>query len=161
MKNLIITCFLFLVFDSSVNAQEILSGTATNVYDGDTFTLITDDDQKVKIRIVGIDAPEAKQDYGIVSRDFARNILDNKRVRVYLEPGETYGRKLGVVITEDGIHFNYEMVASGNAWWYSNNGKYSTDKFLKAAMQDAKEKRKGLWASEDPQAPWEWRRANN
>ena len=161
MKNLIITCFFILVFDSSVKAQEILSGTATNVYDGDTFTLITDDDEKVKIRIVGIDAPEAKQEYGIASRDFARNILDKKRVRVYLEPGETYGRKLGVVITQDGIHFNYEMVASGNAWWYSNNGKYSTDKFLKAAMKDAQEKRKGLWASEDPQAPWEWRRANN
>lgn len=106
---------------------------------------------------MGIDAPEAKQEYGQISRDYARSILDGKEVTVYLEPGETYGRKLGIVITEDGLHFNYEMVASGNAWWYSN---YSTDKFLKAAFEKAKKAKLGLWATVNPKAPWEWRKEN-
>ena len=95
--------------------QGILTGTATNVYDGDTFTLLQANGKKTKIRIVGIDAPEAKQDFGIVSRDYARSLLDVKKVTVYLEPGETYGRKLGVVITSDGVNFNYLMVANGYA----------------------------------------------
>lgn len=161
MKNLANTLLVVLSLIVSIPdavAQEILTGKATNVYDGDTFTLVESDGNKVKIRIVGIDAPEAKQEYGLKSRDYARSILDGKNVRVYLEPGETYGRKLGIVITEDGIHFNYEMVASGNAWWYDN---YSQDKYLKAAMEKAKEDKLGLWSTSNPEAPWEWRRRNN
>ena len=138
-------------------AQDILRGTATRVYDGDTFTLLTSDNKEIKIRVVGIDAPEAKQDYGLTARDYARNILDGKQVTVYLEPGETYGRLLGIVITEDGVHFNYDMVASGNAWWYDQ---YSKDKYLEAAFEKAKAEKKGLWSTNNPQAPWEWRKQN-
>lgn len=149
---------VFVVFFSFQGiSQGILTGKATNVYDGDTFTLEMAEGRTVKIRVVGIDAPEAKQAYGLTSRDYARKILDGKQVTVYLEPGETYGRKLGVVITEDGLHFNYEMVASGNAWWYSQ---YSKDKFLKAAFEKAQNDKLGLWATDNPQAPWDWRRAN-
>ena len=148
---------LLLVGFLSLSGQDILKGKATNVYDGDTFTLMTTDEKEIKIRIVGIDAPEAKQDYGIRSRDYARSILDGKQVTVYLEPGETYGRKLGIVITEDGLHFNYEMVAGGYAWFYDD---YSDDKYLEAAFKKAKKEKLGLWATDNPVAPWIWRRNN-
>lgn len=154
MKNIrLLTVFILVSF--SLSGQGILKGTATNVYDGDTFTLLQADGTKTKIRLVGIDAPEAKQDFGLASRDYARSILDGKKVTVYLEPGETYGRKLGVVITEDGLHFNYEMVAKGYAWWYSF---YSKDKFLEAAFKAAQQAKLGLWNTNNPQAPWEWRK---
>lgn len=151
MKKALISLFVCLFLQGA--SQEILTGTAINIYDGDTFTLLTGD-EKIKIRIVGIDAPEAKQEYGLISRDYARDLLDGKRVTVYLEPGETYGRKLGIVITEDGKHFNYEMVANGYAWWYDY---YSSDKFLEAAQEKAKAKKKGLWSLDSPKAPWIWR----
>ena len=153
----IIYYIFFFFFVYTAKSQAVLQGTATNVYDGDTFTLVTSGDEKIKIRVVGIDAPEANQEYGINSRDYARAILDQKKVTVYLEPGETYGRKLGVVVTEDGIHFNYQMVATGNAWWYDY---YSDDKYLEAAMKEAQINQKGLWSKSNPIAPWEWRKLN-
>ena len=156
MKALLILTF-FCIQSTIVLSQDILKGTATNIYDGDTFTLVAEDGTKSKIRIVGIDAPEKNQDFGIKSRDYARSILQDKKLTVYLEPGETYGRKLGIVITDDGLHFNYEMVANGYAWWYDA---YSKDKYLEAAFEKAKSNKIGLWATTDPQAPWQWRREN-
>ena len=151
LTHVLLTCSFFSI------AQDIVEGKAVNVYDGDTFTLVLDDGTKYKIRVVGIDAPEAKQEYGITARDYARALINNKRVRVYLQPKETYGRKLGIVITPDGKHFSYEMVASGNAWWYSH---FTKDEYLEAAEKKAKEKKLGLWSGSSPKAPWDWRKEN-
>lgn len=153
MKLFITLLLLFLSCYS--HAQGIITGTAKYVYDGDTFTLFKEDGTKIKIRIAGIDAPEVAQPYGIEARNYARKILQDKKVRVYLEPGETYGRKLGIVITEDGLNFNYEMVATGHAWWYSY---YSKDKYLEAAFKHAQSNDLGLWGTISPVAPWEWRK---
>ena len=154
MRNILNIVLILFVCQASFG-QEVVTGTATNVYDGDTFTLIAINGEKVKIRVVGIDAPEVDQDYGRESRDYARSLIDSKIVTVYLEPGETYGRKLGIVITSDGKHFNYEMVKAGYAWHYSY---YNNDKYLAAAEESARDLKSGLWAEESPQAPWEWRR---
>ncbi|MEQ6169134.1 thermonuclease family protein [Ekhidna sp. MALMAid0563] len=155
MKYLV--CTLSFLFYLETVAQTILQGRAKNVYDGDTFTLVTDDQEELKIRLVGIDAPEVKQEHGVEARDYARSLLNGKELTVYLEPGETYGRKLGVVITNDGKHFNYEMVAAGYAWFYDY---YSDDKYLEAAYKRAKELKHGLWSLPNPVAPWDWRKKN-
>jgi endonuclease YncB( thermonuclease family) len=147
-----------LIISINISGQEVITGIATKVYDGDTFTLVTEENASIKIRVVGIDAPEKDQKHGVVARDFARNLIDNKKVTVYLEPGQTYGRRLGVVITSNGKHFNYEMVKRGHAWHYKH---YNSDKFLSAAENEAKESKVGLWADNNPEAPWEYRRRNN
>ena len=154
MKRSMITQLLILGLLQYGWSQEVLIGEATNVYDGDTFTLITASDE-IRIRILGIDAPEMNQDYGVEARDYARDMIEGKKVTVYLEPGETYGRKLGHVITEDGKHFSYEMVLAGFAWWYE---RYSSDKFLKAAQESARTNRSGLWSNSNAVAPWDFRR---
>ena len=158
MKNyrILITALLFIITINSFG-QKVVTGTATKVYDGDTFTLLTEQGEEMKIRIIGIDAPEKNQEHGIIARDFARSLIDGKTVRVYLEPGDTYGRKLGIVITPDGKQFSYEMVLNGHAWHYK---KYNSDKYLAAAEKQARENKSGLWADADAQAPWEWRREN-
>ena len=79
MKALLILTF-FCIQSTIVLSQDILKGTATNIYDGDTFTLVAEDGTKSKIRIVGIDAPEKNQDFGIKSRDYARSILKDKKL---------------------------------------------------------------------------------
>lgn len=156
MKRTLIIAVMSL-FASLCFSQDVLTGKAINVYDGDTFTLLMDNGTQHKIRVVGIDAPEAKQEYGIVARDYARDLIENKRVTVYCEPGETYGRKLGNVITAEGLHFNYEMVLNGHAWHYEY---YNSDKFLKAAAVQAKATKLGLWKNPLAVAPWEYRRNN-
>lgn len=153
MKNLLLILLLLIV--TSLHCQEIITGKAVKVYDGDTFTLVTDSNQEIRVRVVGIDAPEKNQEHGIESRDFARRLIENKTVTVYLESGETYGRKLAVVITSSGKHFNYEMVVNGHAWHYNH---YNSDKFLSTSQNMAKNNKIGLWASDSPVAPWDWKK---
>lgn len=150
--------FTFLIsLQTGLLAQQVLEGTATRVYDGDTFTLVTETGDEYKIRIVGIDAPERQQKFGIESRDYARDLINGKQVSVYSESKDRYNRILSIVITEEGDHFNYEMVLNGYAWHYAT---YSNDSFLEAAQKEAKRSRKGLWADDAPQEPWKWRRDN-
>jgi hypothetical protein len=50
---------------------------------------------------------------------------------------------------------NYEMVAEGWAWHYKQ---YDKDKRFAEAETKAKAARKGLWAGQNPVAPWDWRK---
>jgi micrococcal nuclease len=45
-----------------------IAGTVVNVHEGDTVTVRTDDGHTLKVRLHGIDAPEAKQAFGTVAR---------------------------------------------------------------------------------------------
>lgn len=43
------------------------------IYDGDTFRVISPQNEEIKIRLCGIDAPEKDQPLGIESRDYLRS----------------------------------------------------------------------------------------
>jgi len=48
------------------------------------------------------------------------------------------------------------MICSGAAWWYEH---YAPDKpQFKQCQEDAQKNKRGLWAEEEPVAPWDWRR---
>lgn len=149
--------FLFLLsFANASFAQEVFSGTVTSVYNGDSFSMESEDGILMKIVAMGIDAPELPQEYGLRSKEFASGLLLNKKVKAYLMPGEFYGRREAVVVTADNIHFNYEMVLTGNAWW---DYRYSKDKYLEIAHKTARSREIGLWKDGGAQPPWDWSRS--
>lgn len=149
--------FFFLVTLSNLSfAQDVFFGTVTNVYNGDSFSVKSENGTVMKIVAMGIDAPELPQDYGIMSKEFAQKLLLNKKVKAYLMPGEFYGRREAVVVTSENIHFNYEMVVTGNAWW---DYRYSKDKYLELAHKTARSKEIGLWQNDSAQPPWDWSRS--
>ena len=51
---------IFVIFPLLLSAQ-LLKGKAVKITDGDTFTLLVDGHEQVRIRIDGIDAPEKGQ----------------------------------------------------------------------------------------------------
>ena len=53
------------------------------VTDGNTFTLLTKENQSIKVRLHGIDTPEAKQDYAQRAKQFLSEQIFGKNV--YLE----------------------------------------------------------------------------
>ena len=55
MKTLIIS--ILLVLPTLLSAQ-VLSGKVVKIADGDTFTLLVNNHDQVKVRLDGIDAPE-------------------------------------------------------------------------------------------------------
>lgn len=139
-----------------VAATEI-DGKAIHVADGDSFTLLIEGNQKIRIRLAEIDAPESGQPYGDKSRRMLSSLVHRKSVRVDVQTTDRYGRTVGRVYA-DGLDINSEMVRAGAAWAYRQ---YLRDKTLLDLEAAAREEKRGLWATTEAQRqpPWEWRRS--
>jgi endonuclease YncB( thermonuclease family) len=127
------------------------------VYDGDTLTLLVDEngsEKRYKVRFYGIDAPEADQEYGITSRDALREKILGEKVRVEVISVDRYGRSVGKVML-GGRYINLEMVSEGNAWYYADYA--SGERDLENAQNQARSRRQGLWYKNNPLPPWEYR----
>ena len=141
--------------ESQAERNEILIGEAIEVYDGDTITLLAGD-KKYRIRFYGMDAPEAGQEYGIVSRDALREKILGKEVTVTVKNLDRYGRAVGKVAI-GGRDINLEMVREGHAWYYKAYARNEYD--LESAQDQARENSLGLWKNPSPTPPWQYRAA--
>ena len=139
----------------SAQPEQQLSGKIIEVYDGDTATLLTADNVKYKVRFFGIDAPEAAQEFGIVSRDALREKILGREVSVMVVSSDVYGRAIGRVMIGS-RYINLEMAAEGMAWYYKDYAANEHD--LAEAESNARRDRRGLWKDPSPRPPWEYRR---
>jgi endonuclease YncB( thermonuclease family) len=124
------------------------------VSDGDTFTGLDAENKQVKVRLHGIDAPEAKQPFGTVARKALADLIAEKTVSVEEVDRDRYGRVVGRV-TIGGKIVNAEMVRSGLAWRYVQ---FDRRNEFGGLEEEARRHRRGLWADAHPIAPWEWRK---
>jgi len=130
-----------------------LKGRVVGVTDGDTITVLHDN-RTDTVRLVGIDAPEKRQPYGDRARRFTADLAFDRTVTVLTTGRDRNGRLLGEVVLPDGRSLNQELVRAGYAWWFR---KYSRDVTLARLEEEARQDRRGLWATEAPQAPWDYR----
>jgi endonuclease YncB( thermonuclease family) len=107
------------------------------------------------VRLHGIDTPERDQPYGTQATRNLNKLIGGK-VFVVEKDTDRYGRLVGVIYTPEGVNVNEAMVCNGSAWWYSRYAKF--DSGLRKCQAEAKEAKLGLWADDDPMAPWDWRR---
>ena len=128
-------------------------GKVRRVIDGDTFDLLINRD-KHRIRFARIDAPEKSQPHGRTSTRALKKLIDNEVVTVYVTKVDRYDRLIGTVFYEE-TDVGSWMIEQGHAWWYRQ---YSNSRTLALSERTAREQRLGLWASENPVPPWDWRR---
>ena len=104
---------------------------------------------------VGIDAPERNQPYGREATRQLKKFLGSE-ILVESVTTDSYGRLVAVLFTPEGLNVNLEMTCIGAAWWYVRNAQveWSAGGCQKLAQQE----RLGLWADDNPVAPWQWRR---
>ena len=121
------------------------------VVDGDTVYI----KDGTKIRLHGIDTPERDQPYGKQATRALDGLIKTK-VYVLEKDTDRYGRLVAVLYTPEGLNVNLEMVCGGHAWWYERYARFDSD--LEDCQESAQEARLGLWADDDPVAPWAWRR---
>lgn len=145
--------FAFLLFPFCLLAQ--LSGKVVKVADGDTFTLLTNDNKQVKVRLHGIDCPEKGQDFGQVAKQYTSDKVYLQVVRVQATDTDRYGRTVGIVTLKDDTVLNEALLTAGLAWHYT---KYDKNTLWAAMEQEARNQKAGLWARLDAVAPWQWRR---
>lgn len=131
----------------------VITGKIVGVTDGDTVTVLDEENQQHKIRLEGIDAPESGQDFGTAAKQQLSSKIFDKFPWIEWRESDKYGRILGHIYL-DGRHINLEMVADGYAWHYKE---YSNDPRLANAETVARKKRIGLWTDPSPVAPWDFR----
>jgi endonuclease YncB( thermonuclease family) len=121
------------------------------VYDGETLELAVEG-RHLKLRLLGIDAPEAGQPHAARSRNSLAELCESKTVRVDEVGVDERTRVFGRVEC-GGMDASEEQVRRGMAWVYRNlpgsNGLY----IVQAA---ARADRRGLWSDDRPVPPWEW-----
>lgn len=129
------------------------SGQVIAVTDGDTIEVLENNNQ-VKIRLAEIDCPESTQDFGQKAKQFTFELVMDEQVKVKVKDIDRYGRSVAEVILPDGRSLNRDLVKAGLAWWYQ---RYSSDETLGQLQEEAKGAKLGLWSSDSPVPPWDFR----
>jgi endonuclease YncB( thermonuclease family) len=133
-----------------------LNGIVVRITDGDTLTLLTDQQDQITVRLTEIDTPESGQAWGTSSKEALSALVFSQRVRVVDNGQDQYGRTLGRIYKGD-LDVSAEMIRSGSAWAYRA---YLTDQSFLVIEEEARTARRGLWSMPYNQiiAPWDYRR---
>lgn len=120
----------------------------TTVHDGDTFRCQGD----VRVRLLLVDAPELDQRFGADARQALRDLLPRTSIawlEYDVQRRDRYGRTLAYAWTAEsgGRLLNLELARSGwvTAVVYPPNVRRIEE--IRAAVQDARRSRRGIWAS--------------
>jgi micrococcal nuclease len=124
------------------------------VVDGDTFWVDDGSVKGLKVRLIGIDAPEPRNTatkpkgyFGTESSAYLKEMLKGKQVRLEYDVSryDRYGRTLAYAWLRDGSFINEELVKNGYATVMTvpPNVKYA-DRFTELAAK-ARRQKKGLW----------------
>lgn len=148
------TLLFLAAFPLSVLAA--LNGKVVSIHDGDTLTLLTEQNKQVKVRLAEIDTPEFAQPFGTKSRQMLADMVFSKQISVDVTDTDRYGRKVGKIYLGD-TWVNREMVKQGGAWVYRQ---YNHSPELLADEANAKTNKLGLWSLPESERmpPWEWRK---
>jgi micrococcal nuclease len=130
----------------------------TRVVDGDTFWVDDGSPKGLKIRLIGLDAPETRPSarkevgyYGTESKDYLKQLLTGKRVRLEYDvvKYDQYRRTLAYAFLEDGTFVNAELLKGGYAVVLTipPNVKYA-DEFLRL-QRKARRQDMGLWGGNE------------
>ena len=156
-----------LLFGCVVRAD--ISGKVVSVKDGDTIIVLDDSGTESIVRLTGIDAPDKHQPYSKASRRHLASLVAGKEVLVESVKLDDYGRHLGKVWVQPAdcstcgktLDANHAQLLAGMAWWYryyareqpaEDRGRYES------AEDEAKARKRGLWADPNPINPYNWRK---
>lgn len=121
------------------------------VTDGDTVVSSEGD----RIRLWGIDAPEANQPYGKEATIELSELIKGKKLFIEIVDTDRYGRGVGRIYTAEGIYINHTLICSGAAWWYERYAPKALD--FRNCELEARRTKTGLWGLSEVINPSDWR----
>jgi len=154
---------LLLLSSGESSGGQIFEGVVRAVYDGDTILLATRAQDRMKVRLYGIDAPEAAtpdgpgQPFGAVARRTLMYKIMGRAVSVEVVDNDQYQRVVAV-IRYAGRDINGELVSEGLAWAYRQYLQAPYASQYLDAEELARRRHRGLWRDANPRPPWEFRR---
>lgn len=136
------------------------ASTVLSIGDGDTIS-VTEKNQRIKVRLACIDAPETSQTpYGMDARKALQGLLPiGSEVTLKIKATDRYGRSVAEVL-KGRTNINQSLLGSGNAfvyWQYISGCDRQTYSRLE---NNARLRKFGVWAvPEGIQRPWDYRRS--
>lgn len=134
-----------------------LFGKVIEINDGDAITVFNLN-RPVRVKLLGIDAPEVGQVFGDVARKHLSDLVYDKSVLVEYWGIAANGSLVGRVLV-NGTDVGAQMIRDGAAWFDPNNQSrlIESDRLVYQQSESAaRSERRGLWQGENPVAPWEF-----
>jgi len=115
----------------------------TRVADGDTVEVLIPPARKVRIRLHGVDTPEAKEPFSDRARTFTRVLMFGRQVTVTGKDVDRYDR-LVARIAVDNVDASESIIAAGLGCTFRQ---YVSDAALESALASARSSQRGFWAA--------------
>jgi endonuclease YncB( thermonuclease family) len=141
-------------------APQVLRAKVIAYGSGTAFAVLDEQEKLKRVKLAGVDAPEATQRFGPQARQLAGEWLGVGTIDVAIDKVDKDGRVYGRV-SVDGRDVGLELIKAGMAWCDPADAKD-----IPAAVRDrydaecaeAKKNRRGLWIDANPNPPWEQRK---
>lgn len=146
--------FFLFIFSYTISFSQI-SAKVVGISDGDTITVLLEDNTSKKIRLAEVDCPEKSQAFGKNAKQFTSDQIFGKKITFIKTKTDRYGRIIAKLYYNKNKYLSEEIIRAGLGWWYF---KYSKNKNLGILQNEAKKRRVGLWQDKKAIAPWEFRK---
>jgi endonuclease YncB( thermonuclease family) len=136
-----------------------LQGKVMEVNEGDIIT-VASLNRPVKVRFMGIDAPDTGQPFCEVARKHLSDLILDKFVLVEYTGLAQNSYLVGKVFLKQ-LDIGAQMVRDGVAWYdksYETNLNQLERQVYAESEKAARYERRGIWQDEAPIAPWEFKR---
>lgn len=127
----------------------------SKVVDGDTFWVNDGTEKGMRVRLIGVDAPESRNTgkkkvgyFGKESKAYLQKLLTGKKVRLEYDVGkkDRYGRALAYVYLQDGTFVNAALIRQGYAMVMTVPPNVKFADLFTRLQQEARKNNKGLWS---------------
>jgi micrococcal nuclease len=155
----VILCAFLCMPAAAVKAASLF-GKVIEVNSGDMITIFNLN-RPVRVKLLGVDAPEMDQAFGDVARKHLADLVFDKSVLVEYA-GIAGDHSLNGRVLLEGADVGAQMIRDGAAWVDpdSQHRLSVTDREVYQQSEvAARTERRGLWQQENPVAPWEFARA--
>jgi len=133
-------------------------GKVIEINDGDEITIFNMN-RPVRIRLIGMDAPERNQPFGDIARQHLSDLVYGKQVLVEYSGIGEHSSLIGRVLLND-LDISAQMIRDGAAWFDSRATLSDSQRDIYfQSEQAARKEHRGLWQSEGAIAPWEFVKA--
>ena len=133
-------------------------GKVIEINDGDEITIFNMN-RPVRIRLIGMDAPERNQAFGDVARQHLYDLVYDKVVVAEYSGISGDNSLIGRVLLND-VDISAQMLRDGAAWFDSRARLSDSQRDIYfQSEQAARKEHRGLWQSEGAIAPWEFVKA--
>ena len=159
MRHFVPFVFLLFIAADQVNASSLF-GKVIEVNSGDMITIFNLN-RPVRVRLLGVDAPEMDQAFGDVARKHLADLIYNKSVLVEYA-GISGDHSLNGRVLLEGADVGAQMIRDGAAWVDPGNEHRLSETDREVYEQSelaARLEGRGLWQQDNPVPPWEFVKA--